>query len=106
MSSHLHAQFIRVRHSAAAAAAGLILASAGVACAAAASQPQASAATQSQSSIAPMTTPSPLRAGATSRAFVARMRELEARGYVQIECLVTGALMFNPHTHRTVTVLA
>jgi hypothetical protein len=34
------------------------------------------------------------------------MRELEARGYVQIECLVNGALMFDPHTHRAEKVFA
>ena len=106
MSSHLHAQFIRTRHNAAAAAAGLVLAFAGVACATAASEPQASAAGQPQSSIGPATTARAPQAGSTSSAFVARMRELETRGYVQVECLVKGALMFNAHTHRTVTLLA
>jgi hypothetical protein len=106
VSSDLHAQFVRIRHNAAAAAAGLALSFAGVACAAAASEPQASASSQSQSSIAPATTARPLAVGATSRGFVARMRELETRGYVQVECLVKGALMFNARTQRTVTVLA
>ena len=96
MSSHLHAQFIRARQGAAAAAAGLILAYASVACASNADHTRASA--------APATPPGALHVGATSRTFVARMRELEARGYVQIACTVTGALMFNPHTHRTVSV--
>jgi hypothetical protein len=105
MSSLLHSQFVRARQGAAAVAAGLILASAGVACAAV-SETQASAANHSQSSMAPATTPSPLHVGATSRTFVARMRALETRGYVQVECLVKGALMFNPHTHRTVTLVA
>jgi hypothetical protein len=96
MSSHRHAQFIRARQAAAAAAASLVLASAGVACASA----------DSQAPVARATPPGALHVGATSRTFVARMRELEARGYVQIACTVTGALMFNPHTHRTENVSA
>jgi hypothetical protein len=98
MSSHLHAQFIRARQGAAAAAAGLILASAGFGCASAAGH------TQSQGPRA--TSPGAFHVGATSRTFEARMRELEGRGYVQIACTVTGARMFNPHTHRTVNVSA
>jgi hypothetical protein len=96
MSSHLHARFIRARQAAAAAAAGLVLASASVGCASA--DPQAP--------VAPATPTGALHVGATSRTFVARIRELEARGYVQIACTVTGALMLNPHTHRTESVSA
>jgi hypothetical protein len=44
--------------------------------------------------------------GATSRSFVRRMRALEARGYVEVACLVDGDLMFNPRTHRYATVRA
>jgi hypothetical protein len=98
MSSHLHAQFIRARCGAAAVAAGLILASASVAC--------ASAADHTQAPVARPTPPSAIHVGATSRTFVARMRELEARGYVQIACTVTGALMFNPRINRIENVPA
>jgi len=97
MSSYLHAQFIRTRQAAAAAAAGLILASASVAC--------ASAADHTTASVAP-TAPPAVHVGATSRAYVTRMHELEARGYVEIACTTTGALMFNRSTHRTVNVSA
>jgi hypothetical protein len=97
MSSHLHAQFIRTRQAAAAATAGLILASAGVAC--------ASAADHTAASVTP-TSPPALHVGATSRGYVTRMHELEARGYVEIACTRTGALMFNRSTHRTVNVSA
>jgi hypothetical protein len=98
MSSHLQAEFIRARRGAAVAAAGVILASAGVAC--------ASAADHTHTSLASATPIRAIHVGATSRGFVARMRELEARGYVQIACTATGALMFNPRTHRTENVLA
>ena len=98
MSSHLHAQFIRARQGAALAAAGIILSSASVAC--------ASAAGDTQASVARATPPGALHVGATSRTFVTRMAELKAQGYVQIACTVTGALMFNPHTHRTEHVFA
>jgi hypothetical protein len=98
MSLHLHTRSIRTSRGAAAAAAGLILASASVA--------YASAAGATQASVARPTQQAALHAGATSRTFVARMRKLEARGYVQITCTTTGALMYNPHTHRTVNVFA
>ena len=98
MSSHLHTQFIRTRHGATATVASLVLASAGIAC--------ASAADHSQASVARVTRASALHVGATSHTFVAKMRGLEARGYVQIACTVTGALMYNPHTHRTEHVSA
>jgi hypothetical protein len=97
MSSHLQAQFTRIRRGAVAAAASLILASASVACA---------SADHRQASAAGTLSPSALHVGATSRTFVTRMRGLEARGYVQIACTVNGALMFNPHTNRTESVLA
>jgi hypothetical protein len=98
MSSHPHTPLIRARRRAAAAAAGIILASAGAAC--------ASAANQAQTSVARATPQSALRVGATSRGFAARMDELKAKGYVQTACTVTGALMYNPHTHRTEVVSA
>jgi hypothetical protein len=108
MSSHLHAQVIRARQGAAAVAAGLMIGSAGVACASAIDHTQAPAgAIAAPTVLGPSTTPpGALHVGATSRIFLARMREVEARGYVQIECLVDGALMFNPHTHRTEKVFA
>jgi hypothetical protein len=34
------------------------------------------------------------------------MRQLEARGYVPIECLVDGTLLVNPRTHRAAKVLS
>jgi hypothetical protein len=98
MSSHPHTHFIRARRRAAAAAAGVILASAGVA--------WGSAANQAQSSVARATPLGALRVGATSRAFVARMDELKAQGYVETACMVTGALMFNPYTHQSEIVSA
>ena len=98
MSSQPHPHFIRARRRGAAAAVGIMLASVSVAC--------ASATNQAQTSVARATPPGALRVGATSRAFVARMDELEARGYVETACTVTGALMFNRHTHRSEVVSA
>lgn len=97
MSSHPHTHFTRARNRAAAAA-GIILASASVAC--------ASASNHAHPIVARATEPRLLRVGATSRAFVARMDELKAQGYVQTACTVNGALMFNPHTRRTEVVSA
>jgi hypothetical protein len=97
MSSHLHAELVRARQRVAATAAGLILAS-GVA--------GIYAAEHTQTSIASPTSTPAIHTGATSRVFAARIRQLEARGYVQTACTTTGALMFNPRTHRTVNVRA
>jgi hypothetical protein len=47
-----------------------------------------------------------LSVGRTSGSFVRRMRELEARGYVEVACRTDGALMFNPRTHRSEIVHA
>jgi hypothetical protein len=47
-----------------------------------------------------------LRVGETSNSFVRRIRALESRGYVEVACKVDGDLMFNPRTHRYVTVRA
>jgi hypothetical protein len=98
MSSHSHTHFSPARQRVAAAAAGIILASASVAC--------ASAANQAPTSVARATAPSALRVGASTRAFAARVDELKSQGYVQIACTIRGALMFNPHTHRTEIVSA
>ena len=42
--------------------------------------------------------------GSTTPRFIQQIRLLEARGYVQKSCTVTGTAMFNPRTGRTVTV--
>lgn len=44
------------------------------------------------------------RVGFTADRAVQQIRLLEARGYVQKSCTVTGTAMFNPRTDRTVTV--
>lgn len=98
MSSNPRTELVRARRGAAAVAVSLMLASAGVVC--------ASAAEHTQTSVVRASTPQALHIGATSRAFVAKMRELEAQGYVQIACNVDGAVMFNPRTHRTENVVA
>jgi hypothetical protein len=47
-----------------------------------------------------------LHVGATSASFVRRFRQLESAGYVEVACRIDGAMMFNPSTHRYVTVRA
>jgi hypothetical protein len=108
MSSRLHPQFIRVRQFVAATAAGLVIGSAGVACATAIDHRQAPAgAIAAPTVLGPSATPpGTRRVGATSLASSTRMRELEARGYVPIKCLIDGTLLINPHTHRTAKVLS
>ncbi len=35
-----------------------------------------------------------------------QIRDLEARGYVDVACAIHGELLFNPHTHHYVTIKA
>jgi hypothetical protein len=103
MSSHLHTPFIRASQCAVAVAAGLMIAFA-IPAAPAAEHTRSlgpGGAIVASTPLSPRATPpSALHLGASARVLLATMCKLETRGYVQIECLVNGPLMFNPHTHR------
>jgi hypothetical protein len=89
------------RQRAAAVAIGLAAAFAGVACGAVTDIAQKGVPAHMTGS------PSILRApdvDLSPRALALRIRELEARGYVQGSCTVNGILMINPRTHGRTTV--
>lgn len=91
------------RRRAAGAAIGLALASASVACGAITDSSQTGGGTHATDS-APVIRAH--HAGVSPRAFALRIRQLEARGYVEAACNINGILMINPRTHRSETVVA
>jgi hypothetical protein len=82
---------------------GLALACASGACEAAANGAQNGTTSQAP---APSTPVREVHVGSSQRALQARIRELEARGYVGVACTATGTRMVNPRTHRSETVVA
>jgi hypothetical protein len=89
------------RQRAAAVAIGLAAAFAGVACGAVTDAAQKGVPAHTVGSPALLRAP---HVGVSPQAFAFRVRQLEARGYVQTSCTVNGLLMVNSHTHRSETV--